>query len=74
MDHYVPKSKGGKSTDNLVPSCQVCNLFKSDRDIESFREAISKMLDRDIAGRIIVKYFDVKRKPIRFWYEDNYDG
>ena len=33
MDHVIPVSKGGRSTiDNLVASCDVCNLGKSDRD------------------------------------------
>ena len=31
MDHFVPKSKGGRSTsENLVPACAKCNIEKSD--------------------------------------------
>lgn len=32
LDHILPKSRGGKNVfENLVASCQPCNLFKADR-------------------------------------------
>jgi len=38
LDHVIPKSKGGmNSWDNLVTSCQKCNLKKADRTPEEAR-------------------------------------
>ena len=38
LDHVIPKSKGGmNSWDNLVTSCQKCNIKKADRTPEEAR-------------------------------------
>lgn len=29
-DHFIPKSKGGVGSDNLVPACETCNAKKAD--------------------------------------------
>jgi HNH endonuclease len=43
IDHIHPRSKGGKNTaENLVTSCAVCNLAKSDNQ-----------LDPDTRGRVV---------------------
>lgn len=38
IDHIIPASRGGSDDiENLVPSCQLCNLTKNDRTDEEFR-------------------------------------
>lgn len=44
-DHFVPRSKGGRGSDNIVPSCSMCNNAKGDyvfSSIEAAREHIAK--------------------------------
>lgn len=39
LDHYYPLSKGGTHTkENLVPSCEYCNLSKKDKTPEEWKE------------------------------------
>ena len=39
LDHYYPLSKGGTHTkENLVPSCEHCNLSKGDKTPEEWKE------------------------------------
>lgn len=36
-DHFIPRSKGGKSDAlNLIPTCRACNLEKGDQDAAAF--------------------------------------
>ena len=70
LDHFKAKSKGGKTTDNLVPSCPECNLFKSNLDIEEFRDKLKNIFDSSYHARMISKYYEVKYKPIVFYYEE----
>lgn len=70
MDHFKAKSIGGKIADNLVPSCADCNLFKSNLDIEDFRAKISLLPAEKYHARMMCKYFDVKEKPIKFYFEE----
>lgn len=45
IDHYTPLSKGGKHTqDNLVVSCDKCNLQKNAKDPLEFAISIGKLL------------------------------
>lgn len=39
MDHFIPKSKGGgKSFENILMSCQPCNLKKGDKFMEPLKK------------------------------------
>lgn len=67
-DHFIAKSKGGIITNNLVPSCPVCNMAKGTLDIEAFRLKIASYLD-GFSGKVIEKYFDVKVPDIVFYFE-----
>ena len=69
IDHFIPKSKGGKGGDNLVPSCPDCNLFKFNSDIEEFRQRIGDLLDKDIKGRMIKNFCGIKQRKITFYFE-----
>lgn len=44
IDHYIAKHNGGQDDyDNLVPACCSCNNLKKARDIEDFRELITRL-------------------------------
>lgn len=68
IDHFKAKEKGGKDSGNRVPSCQDCNLCKSNLDIEEFRDKIAGFMN-DYHVRMISKYYDIKKKPIVFFFE-----
>lgn len=70
MDHFKAKSNHGKVKDNLVPACVDCNLFKSNLDIEDFRNRIVQLPTEKFHARMVCKYFDVKAKPVKFYYEE----
>lgn len=36
-DHLVPRSKGGRGPENLVPACYRCNTRKGDQTLEEYR-------------------------------------
>lgn len=69
LDHMIPRSKGGKAGLNLVASCVDCNAFKSDLSIEEFRHKLENMMIDDFHGRMLCKYFGVKRKHFQFYFE-----
>jgi len=51
LDHVIPKSKGGKNDwNNLVTSCQKCNLKKSNKTLD---EAKMKMKHKPFAPNIV---------------------
>lgn len=74
MDHVHAKAKGGKDKNNLVPACADCNIMKSDRSIEEFRAKINDLLNDNINGRILAKYYDLKPKNHRFYFEEAENG
>lgn len=74
MDHFFPKEKGGQRKKNLVPSCQDCNLSKSNLSIEEFRDKINRLIPDTHRGRMISKYYGVKKAPIKFFFEEVTDG
>lgn len=63
------------SIDNFMPSCRMCNYYKSTNTIEQFREKLTTMLMRNVRlpfdYRLALKYGLVKEdvKPIVFYYE-----
>lgn len=51
LDHVIPKSKGGKNDwNNLVTSCQKCNLKKSNKTLD---ESKMKMKHKPFAPNIV---------------------
>lgn len=47
IDHFLPRSYRQVEVDrNLVPSCDLCNLMKSDKFFASYDEAIAYMRER----------------------------
>ena len=74
MDHIIPRAEGGKTKDNLVPSCPDCNLCKGKLSLEEFKEKIQGILTKTHQGRIVAKYYGAKPKPIKFFFEELEDG
>ena len=68
-DHFVAKSKGGKDKNNLVPTCQDCNLSKGNLSIDEFRKKIEQLPSGSNQCRILSKYYNVKPKRIVFYFE-----
>lgn len=45
IDHYIPISRGGSHTiENIVISCQKCNLVKSSKDPIKFANSLGRLL------------------------------
>lgn len=74
IDHFVPKSSGGTSYNNLVPACPDCNLAKGCLSIDEFRDKLSKLPFDNHKGRMIAKYFSVTEQPVKFYFEEQMDG
>ena len=70
MDHFKSKRLGGKSINNLVPSCPECNLCKGALDIDEFRTKIAFELWNTFQGRIIRKYYKIEPKSLLFYFEE----
>lgn len=72
VDHIKAKYLGGEDRiENYVPSCKLCNFYKSTLDIEEFRkriETIPQRLNRIFIFRLAVKYglIEIKNKKIKF--------
>lgn len=44
-EHMTPQSRGGSNdVDNLVPACVSCNVRKSNRNVDEFRDYITSSL------------------------------
>lgn len=53
-EHIIPKSKGGPNiADNLVDSCQTCNLKKSNKDVFEFCAMLEMEVPRLVKGKIL---------------------
>lgn len=74
IDHFVPRSKGGKQGGNIVPACPDCNLSKGNLSVEDFRKKIGGMVTETHTGRMIDKYYKPHKKAIRFWFEEDENG
>ena len=72
VDHFVAKANGGKAHENLVASCPDCNISKGKLSVEQFRseiENLDKTILGSMKGRMLTKYFIVKREPVVFYFE-----
>ncbi len=87
MDHVIPKRRyvskvvwegmevGNDNIENLLPSCQSCNLAKNDISLEDFRLLISNRVNRleesSSTYRMAKKFGLVVEieKPIIFYFE-----
>lgn len=62
--------------DNLMPSCRMCNFYKSGGTVERFRQRLQETLlpntVRPFQFRLAQKYglVEVHEKPIRFYFEE----
>lgn len=74
MDHFIPKSRGGKDKNNLVPACRDCNILKCDLSVDEFRERIQECRYNSLQGRILTQYFKIEPRPIKFYFEESNDG
>lgn len=74
IDHFMPKSIGGKGGDNLVPACPDCNLAKGSLSIEDFRDKLQNIIYETHHGRLAAKYGFVTEKPIKFYFEEMDNG
>lgn len=63
--------------DNLMPSCRMCNFYKSVSTLEAFRKRVQETLlpnvRRPFQFRLAEKYglVEVHEKPIRFYFENS---
>jgi uncharacterized protein (TIGR02646 family) len=57
-DKWLQEERGTDDFENLMPSCRMCNFYKSRCSLESFRSKISNMLDykATFATRLALKY------------------
>lgn len=76
VDHItsVYWNNGGNDIENLMPSCRMCNFYKSTFSIDKFRERLQTLTDRlekTFIYRLAKKYGIVEehKKPIRFYFE-----
>lgn len=62
-DHIIPKSKGGPNIpDNLIDSCQSCNIKKSNKDIFEFCTLLKIDMPRIVKGKILKLVYNEHEK------------
>lgn len=77
VDHLHPVYLGGTNDiDNLMPSCRMCNFYKSTYTLEKFREQLGLLLgrlDKQFIYRLAKKYQLVEehkdKVPVKFYFE-----
>lgn len=63
------------SEKNLLPACRQCNFYKSSGNLESFREALTNTLMRNLQEtfqyRLAIKYGLIQEhiEPVQFYFE-----
>ena len=68
LDHIVPRSKGGTSSqDNLRPCCRNCNTKKADRTLDEFRAHCAR------ERRFLPKHHPNRSGPYLFAFERQMD-
>lgn len=57
LERYLPH-RGTDDIDNLMPSCRMCNFYKSRESLDGFRRKIAEWLDykHTFATRLALKY------------------
>lgn len=59
QDHFIPASKGGGYTpDNIVPACYLCNISKSNKNVEQWMVTYFCARKARIAIKRIQGYFE----------------
>lgn len=77
--NYIYTTKELNDIDNLMPSCRVCNKWKSAHSLEQFRKEIGEQLRRlneySSNYRFAKKYNLVEETPqdIVFYFEQNHN-
>lgn len=78
VDHLKSVETFGEdnSFENLMPSCRMCNFYKSTYTLEKFREQLGKLrgrLEKVYIYRLSKKYdlIEEKDKEIKFYFEIN---
>lgn len=62
-EHIIPKSKGGPNiADNLVDSCQSCNLKKTNRDVFEFCKLEHIEVPRIVRGKYLKLVYNEHEK------------
>ena len=75
VDHLHPRQNGGTDAiENLLPSCRICNHYKSGLLIENFRERMQKLhkqLSEINTVRVAEQYGLITVSPFRgkFYFE-----
>ncbi len=75
VDHLHPRQNGGTDAmENLMPSCRICNHYKSGLLIENFRKQMSKLhnvLSENYKVRVAEQYGLITVSPFRgkFYFE-----
>ena len=76
VDHVISVygKDGSNDLDNLMPTCRMCNFYKSTFTLEEFRkqlETLHERLRKPFIYRLALKYglVEENRKKIKFYFE-----
>lgn len=76
VDHIKPKRSGGTDDmSNLFPACRICNHYKRDNRLETFRKWISeiprKLGEREYIFKVGLAYgfWSDKERNVQFYFE-----
>ena len=76
VDHVIPVygKDGSNDLDNLMPTCRMCNFYKSIYSLDDFRknlETLHERLRKPFIYRLALKYglVEENRKKIKFYFE-----
>lgn len=79
VDHVIPVygKDGGNDIDNLLPSCRMCNFYKSTFTLEDYRknlESLHERLQKLFIYRMAMKYgliTEHKNKVVFYFEKEN---
>lgn len=76
VDHVISVygNDGSNDIENLMPSCRMCNFYKSTFTLDEFRknlETLHERLRKPFIYRLALKYglVEENRKKIKFYFE-----